>query len=142
MLISEFARTTNLTVDTVRFYVRKGILSPELSTKGGSKPYQIFTQKHVDTVKMILVAKSVGFSIRQILGYADELQSRKLSGSKRIEILRTQIGILESKANNLKIMIDFMYAKVAWYENDRNGLEPQLETLTAKESKNPRKIRR
>jgi hypothetical protein len=34
MLISEFARETGLTTDTVRFYIRKGLLTP--TTNGGA----------------------------------------------------------------------------------------------------------
>lgn len=44
MLISEFARVTELPIDTVRFYVAKGLLKPERSLKGGSNPYQTFKQ--------------------------------------------------------------------------------------------------
>jgi hypothetical protein len=35
MLISEFARITGLTRDTVRFYARRGLLQPETNDKGG-----------------------------------------------------------------------------------------------------------
>ncbi len=34
MLISEFARTSGLSRDTVRFYVRLGLLRPETNGKG------------------------------------------------------------------------------------------------------------
>ena len=47
MLISEFARASGLTPDTIRFYIRRGLLKPETSRKGGSNPYQIFTAEHV-----------------------------------------------------------------------------------------------
>lgn len=39
MLISEFAKATELPVDTIRFYISKGLLKPERSAKGGSNPY-------------------------------------------------------------------------------------------------------
>ena len=42
MLISEFARRTALSVDTVRYYVRAGLMTPQQGTRGGRNPYQEF----------------------------------------------------------------------------------------------------
>ena len=42
MLISEFARATGLSTDTVRFYVRRGLLKPLAGSKGGSKSLSDF----------------------------------------------------------------------------------------------------
>ena len=41
MLISEFARLTGLTRDTVRFYARLGILRPQTNGKGGRHPLML-----------------------------------------------------------------------------------------------------
>jgi len=47
MLISEFARVTRLTRDTVRFYARLGLLQPQTNGKGGRHPYSVFTDKDI-----------------------------------------------------------------------------------------------
>jgi MerR family transcriptional regulator, copper efflux regulator len=41
MLISEFTRATGLSRDTVRFYVRRGLLAPLAGNKGGSSLCQV-----------------------------------------------------------------------------------------------------
>ena len=41
MLISEFARVTRLTRDTVRFYARLGLLQPQTNGKGGRHPLML-----------------------------------------------------------------------------------------------------
>jgi MerR family transcriptional regulator, copper efflux regulator len=41
MLISEFARAAGLSRDTVRFYVRRGLLAPLAGNKGGSSLCQV-----------------------------------------------------------------------------------------------------
>ena len=38
MLISEFARAVDLPVDTIRFYISKGLLKPGRSLKGAPTP--------------------------------------------------------------------------------------------------------
>ncbi len=64
MLISEFARATRLSTDTVRFYIRRGLLVPENNGKGGRNPYQIFTAEHVQTARLIRMAQSLGMSLK------------------------------------------------------------------------------
>ena len=53
VMIGEFARATGLSADTIRFYIRRGLLVPETGAKGGSNPYQIFTREHVKVARMI-----------------------------------------------------------------------------------------
>jgi MerR family copper efflux transcriptional regulator len=66
MLISEFARATGLTRDTVRFYVRRGLLTPATNAKGGRHPYQSFTAADVQAAKIIRSAQSLGMSLKEI----------------------------------------------------------------------------
>jgi DNA-binding transcriptional MerR regulator len=65
MLICELARETGLTTDTVRFYVRRGLLTPETNGKGGRNPYQVFTAEHV-RAKLICTAQSLGLSLKDL----------------------------------------------------------------------------
>src|SRR5258708_27567644 len=65
MLISEFARRAGLTTDTVRFYVRRGLITPERNGKGRN-PYQVFTADHVRAAKIIRTAQSLGMSLKEI----------------------------------------------------------------------------
>jgi len=57
MLISEFARAAGLTPDTVRFYVKRGLLKPLAGKKGGSNPYQVFTDEHVQMARTVRIAQ-------------------------------------------------------------------------------------
>ena len=61
MLISEFARAAGLSRDTVHFYVRRGLLTPLAGNKGGSNPYQVFTNEHVQMARTIRMAQSLAF---------------------------------------------------------------------------------
>ena len=72
MLISEFARRAGMSIDTVRFYIRKGLLAPATGAKGGSNPYQIFTEAHLEGARIIRMAQGLGFSLREIAALAAE----------------------------------------------------------------------
>src|SRR5262245_43515391 len=92
MLISEFARATGLSRDTVRFYVRRGLLAPLAGNKGGSNPYQVFTNEHVQMARTIRMAQSLGFSLREIAALNVEYQAKRLTPSRGAEILSGQLA--------------------------------------------------
>ena len=126
MLISEFARATGLTRDTVRFYVRRGLLRPLAGNKGGSNPYQVFTGEHVQMARMIQMAQSLGFSLREIGILNAEYQAKRMTPARGAEIMRGQLVRLEEKAAHVGAMIGYIRAKLAWYEAGGKGPEPNF----------------
>lgn len=123
MLISEFARRAGLSIDTVRFYIRKGLLAPETGVKGGSNPYQLFTGEHLEVARAIRMAQGLGFTLREIAALAAEYQAG-MTTERSLELMRMQLARLEEKAAQLGAMIDYTRAKVAWLENNQKGAEP------------------
>jgi DNA-binding transcriptional MerR regulator len=126
MLISEFAKRAGLSVDTVRFYIRKGLLVPQTGLKGGSNPYQLFTADHLELARAIRMAQGLGFTLREIATLAAEYNAGGMTTARSLEVMRMQLGRLEEKAAQLGAMIDYTRAKVAWLENNQKGAEPVL----------------
>ncbi len=124
MLISEFARATGLTPDTVRFYVRRGLLTPEAGGKGGSNPYQVFTTEHVEIARIIRMAQSLGFSLKEIAAFSEEYRAGALTPARSAAIMRAQLGKLEEKAEQIAGMIAYVRAKANWLEAGGAGVEP------------------
>ena len=126
MLISEFARTTGLSRDTVRFYVRRGLLKPLAGNKGGANPYQVFTNEHVQLARMVRMAQSLGFSLREIAVLNAEYQAKRITPARAAEIMRAQLARLEEKAAHVGGMISYIHAKLAWLEAGGKGAEPNF----------------
>jgi len=126
MLISQFARTTGLTSDTVRFYVRRGLLTPETGGKGGANRYQIFTDEHVEIARVIRMAQSLGFSLKEIAAFSEEYRAGALTPARSAEIMRVQLGKLGEKAEQIAGLIAYVRAKANWLEAGRAGAEPTL----------------
>lgn len=126
MLISEFVRATGLSRDTVRFYVRRGLLAPLAGNKGGSNPYQVFTNEHVQMARTIRMAQSLGFSLREIAALNVEYQAKRMTASRGAEILRWQLTRLEEKAAHVEAMIGYIRAKLAWLDAPSKGPEPNF----------------
>jgi DNA-binding transcriptional MerR regulator len=127
MQISEFSREAGLTPDTVRFYIRRGLLMPETGMRGGSNPYQIFTKQHVEAARLIRLAQSLGFTLREIATIATQLGAEGLTHERKIELLRERLDELERKAATINRMTTYLRAKVAWMEGGERGPEPTLD---------------
>lgn len=63
MYASELAKKMGVNTDTVRHYVRTGLLHPNKNKHNG---YHVFTQADQQRLSFILKAKELGFSLRDI----------------------------------------------------------------------------
>jgi MerR family transcriptional regulator, copper efflux regulator len=126
MLISEFARTTGLSTDTVRFYIRKGLIVPDTSRKGGANPYQVFNAAHIETARLVRLAQSLGFSLKEIAQLGEEYRAGKLNQKRSAEVIRKQLGLLQEKQKQLKKVITYMEQKLQWIDNGSKGRAPTL----------------
>jgi len=126
MLISEFAEVTGLTVDTVRFYIRRGLLDPEVGAKGGRNPYQIFTDEHVRTARLIRMAQALGMSLKEISAVSEEHRKGLITPGRSIELMEIQLARLEARKAELDAMGNYMRAKLAWLHAGSPGTEPSF----------------
>ena len=127
MLISEFARATGLTRDTVRFYARLGLLQPQTNGKGGRHPYGVFTDKDIQAAEVIRIAQSLGMSLKEIAAFNEERRKGHLTSERRVEIMSAQLVSLEAKATELEVMMSYVRAKIHWLKGDQQGPEPDFE---------------
>lgn len=126
MLISEFARAAGLTTDTVRFYIRRGLLAPETNGKGGRNPYQVFAAEHLRTARIIRFAQSLGMSLKEIAAIGEEYRSGGITRERSIAIMGAQLDRLEQKAAELEAMAGYLRAKLAWLKGGEHGPEPDF----------------
>ncbi len=127
MLISEFARAAGVPVDTVRFYVGKGLLRPERSTKGGGNPYQVFSKEDLTAARMIRLQQSLGYSLREIGELNAEYRAGGGGDARTADVLRLQIGRLKQRRTELDAALSFLEGKLAWIETGRSGDVPEFE---------------
>lgn len=106
MKVSDIARKAEVTGETVRHYVREGLLAPERHPDNG---YQLFSQQDVQRLRFIQRARKLGFSVaevRDILSHADHGDSpcplvRDLL-AHRLPQVRAQINELQALAARME----------------------------------------
>ena len=63
MTVSELAKGSGTTPDTVRYYTRMGLLQPQRNPKNG---YRLYQPKDVHWLRFIRQAKALGFTLHDI----------------------------------------------------------------------------
>ena len=123
MMISIFARESGLSVDTVRFYVRRGLLRPETGRKGGSRPYQMFSSLDVEKARIIRAGQALGLSLEEIGSFP----KRTFDGAEDdhvLAFLADQRDQLTRRVVELQKLISFVDAKMAWLRDPDGGDPP------------------
>lgn len=127
MLISQFAEATGLPQETIRFYVRKGLLRPERTAKGGSNAYQLFGDDDVTAAWMIKLQKSLGYSLREIAELNEEYRRGATSPERTAQVLQLQIDRLTARRQGINDALAFLSDKLAWAKAGKSGEAPQAD---------------
>ena len=131
MQISEFSRRTGLSRDTVRFYIRLGLLRPKTSAKGGSNPYQLFGDEDVQLAEVIRISQALGMSLKEIGALSQARREGRTSVARSVEVLSTQAALMERRARQFESMASYLHAKIAWLENGKTSTQPSFAAYMA-----------
>lgn len=126
MLIKEFCQATGLPRDTVRFYVKRGLLKPTIGTPGGNR-YQHFDATQVERAMLIRSAQGLGFTLRQIAELAKNYEQETLSEEDRASVLRAQLAQITARERDLREMRRYLHAKLVWLEAGASGAQPTFD---------------
>ncbi|WP_273689924.1 MerR family transcriptional regulator [Ketogulonicigenium vulgare] len=125
MLIAEFARETGLPRETVRFYVRRGLLHPQQGIKGGSRPYQIFGDKDVELARIIRVHQALGSSLSEIGDMIADYTQDANNPDRTRTLLSDHIARLEQQRHEIDGMLAFLRSKLDWMAQQK-GQPPKF----------------
>lgn len=131
MQISEFSRRTGLSRDTVRFYVRLGLLKPKTSAKGGSNPYQLFSDEDVQLAEVIRISQALGMSLKEIGALSQARREGRTSVARSVEVLSKQAALMERRARQFESMASYLHAKIAWLESGKTAVQPNFAAYMA-----------
>jgi MerR family transcriptional regulator, copper efflux regulator len=126
VLISDFARAAGLTVDTVNFYVREGLLTPTTNGKGGRNPYRSFSEADLVTARFIRLSQSFGFKLSEIAAINEERQRGCVTPERSVEIMSNQLAAIDGKLAELNQLAAYLRAKIDWTKAGRRGDAPVL----------------
>ena len=111
MRIGELARAVGLSVDTIRFYEKRGLLSDALYTRKANN-YRDYGDAAVEHLETIARAKELGFTLSEILELGTLWTSGRLSQEDKLEALEQKLAELEVKKRALTELQRTIEAKV------------------------------
>lgn len=103
LLIGEFAEKAGTTKDTVRFYTRLGMLTPE-QRPAGRRTYAEYGEDQVERFAFIDHCKSLGFTLQEISKALQERDSGALTASRQQTLLEEKLRFTEQRIATLREM--------------------------------------
>ena len=97
--IGKVARTTGLSVDTIRFYEKEGLLRKPERSEGG---FRLYSSQDIENLQFIHKAQELGFSlaeIRELLLVQDE---RTEACTHVRDLIQGRLGAVRGKIDALK----------------------------------------
>ncbi len=97
----EFARKARVTIRTIRFYDRQGILKPSKVSEAG---YRLYTDEDFGRLQKILSLKYLGFSLEEIMALTINDDREDMANSLKLqkELIRKKIRHLEMMEKTLE----------------------------------------
>ena len=114
LTIQQAAAVTGLTVHTLRYYERIGLIDP-IPRKDNK--HRLYGEKDILWIEFLLKLRSTGLPIQKMLRYAElrRLGNQRESVSERKAMLEQHTRSLEATLAELQSNLSIMYQKIALY---------------------------
>jgi DNA-binding transcriptional MerR regulator len=111
MLISELAERTGLTVHTIRFYEKLGLLDGEHAHRAANN-YRQYSEEAVNRLLLIKRGQAAGFTLTEIRDLMGLWEAGKLTREDKEAIIRDKLAAIEAKMRDLEGMRAYLLAKL------------------------------
>lgn len=104
MLINELSKRSGITVHTIRFYEKSGLIKGKRKAEVTSNKYFHYDEESVEKLLLIRDAKSIGFTISEIAQLMEAWYANKMSISKKLAVLDEKLLSIDERIKQLKEM--------------------------------------
>lgn len=104
MLINELSKRTGISVHTIRFYEKSGLIKGKRNENVKTNKYFHYDEEAVEKLELVRDAKSIGFTISEISQLMDAWFNNKISVAKKIAVLDEKLLSINEKIKQLKEM--------------------------------------
>ena len=114
MKIAEVGDRYGISLDTLRYYERIGLIPPVHRNESGIRDYNDLDLRRVEFIKCM---RSAGLSIEVLIEYVDLVQQGDDTIETRKGILKEQRELLLARMKELQKTLDLLDHKIDVYEN-------------------------
>lgn len=123
MKIAEVSERYSLSIDTLRYYERIGLLPPVNRAESGIRDYSELDVRRVEFIKCM---RSAGLPIDVLTAYIALVQRGDDTIPARKAILKEQRALLAARMEEMQKTLDVLDSKIAIYENTVLSAEQDL----------------
>ena len=111
--ISEVAKMMNLSVHTLRYYDKEGLMPFLERTSSGTR---VFKESDVDTLKVIECLKATGMPIKNIKDFIDWCSQGDCTLQQRYDMFLERKAVVEAQLEEVKKTAEAINFKCWYYE--------------------------
>ncbi|MDD3278123.1 MAG: MerR family transcriptional regulator [Lachnospiraceae bacterium] len=126
--IGEVSKIMNLSIPTLRYYDKEGLLDTVERTEGGIR---IFHQEDLDHLRMLECLKSTGMPLKDIRTFFEWCKQGDSTVERRYQMFLDRKAEVERQMESLKKTMATIEYKCQWY---KEALEAQTQEKTSKVS--------
>ena len=114
LTISEVAARTGLTVHTLRYYERIGLIAPVVRAPGGQRRY---AASDLDWIGFLLRLRETGMPIGQMQAFAQLRSEGNATAPERREMLEKRLADVLASISTLQNAAQALQAKIGYYRD-------------------------
>ena len=122
MRIGKLAERTGLTIDTIRFYEKRGLLD-RTHMERSENGYREYSKAAIEQLEMIKHAQAAGFTLTEIGDLFRLSEQSRLSNDVIVARLREKHDHIASKITELEQIQRYIRNKIELYECDLLGVK-------------------
>ena len=114
MKIAEVSERYGISLDTLRYYERIGLVPPVHRNEGGIRDYNDLDLRRVEFIKCM---RSAGLPVEVLIEYVALVQQGDHTIQARKEILREQRELMAARMSEMQNTLSILDHKIEVYEN-------------------------
>ncbi|GAA3842957.1 MerR family transcriptional regulator [Saccharothrix violaceirubra] len=117
--IAQAAERSGLSIDTLRYYERIGLVEPPARTTGGRRSY---TDEDLNWLAFLTRMRTTGMPIRMLSEYAQLRNRGPAAAGRRMQILCEHRASVRERIAELQVSLSVLDYKIAHYEQIEQSL--------------------
>ncbi|WP_233277422.1 MerR family transcriptional regulator [Paenibacillus durus] len=118
--IGQVAEKSNLSIHTLRYYEKEGILP---FIKRNESGIRIYEDEHIEWLKFICCLRETGMSISQLKEFVELTVQGDATTEERIQMLELQKKTVQDQVNTLMSYIGMIDFKIDMYSKEKDGIK-------------------
>jgi DNA-binding transcriptional MerR regulator len=124
MLIHELAQRTDLTVDTIRFYEKRGLLDGEHFSRRANN-YRDYSEAALNRLTLIKQGQAAGLTLTEICRSIRAWESNQLTPQEKIEFFQGKLEEIDARIAQLEAIKAYLFKKLQCMAEEQ--LTPEIE---------------